>query len=615
MSVLLYFQHTRSVFLFYRGSFQGPDEKSPRKSNRMAAKSQTTATASVSEKTIPQPTTPTYVSRIRKRKLPIDGDCLPSTSARSKLSVTSATVAGVKTTTTSAKDVKSTQIPTKFVLSAAVGSAPSSLSPEAGETSPRRYGLRTKAYDNLKAKLNKMSGHGTVLPLGGDVVKKVSPAPSLEAPPTKMRKRRPLGTKKTFVLKQNLKLDAVFEEVISSLSENQLEVRTLTPVEEAVSEEEEATNKENATAAEGEKTERYPESLVETLKLLHEDMEKTSSIDKLIQDVKQSLQTNQAVLSITADLEQVKDECPEVGQNETVTTTAEVVEGDIVCVPVDVPMPEVTVEETVTTTIETGPTPTTLNTFNIETGPGGEQLTVHLMEYKSVDEDLIAATSITHDAGSSSTDGTPKKKCNEKLEALKKNAEGRESFSEFLQKVITAHAENERRNQMKQTASAVSVSINDPPAQEPLSTVVAQEENSQDDEMEVIEPTRIRRKQGSSKSTRIPVHAAPNSEDYESVTEVVLGRLVAKKYRCKICSHETKFLGMMARHLHSHNSESGETKEFKCDKCDFTCIFRRRLNSHMKCHIKPFLCEFCCYRTTQQNDLQRHVWRHTGKHD
>ncbi|XP_064649888.1 zinc finger protein 711-like isoform X2 [Lineus longissimus] len=562
-----------------------------RKSLRMSSKNMTKMPA-------PAASIPT-----RKRKLPIDGDCSPSTSARGKSSVVKAN----KSTTSGRKSntpVKTMQTRTKV---AAVGAATSISSPEAVETSPRRYGLRVSAYDNLKAKLNKMSGRGDVLPSVGEGGKKNSPEAPPQEPPLKVRKRHQPKLKPDF--KQ--KLDAVFEEVIhvNDSVECQLEVVTNTPTDEFVSREsgdiEQPGEAAETAISEAVKNEPYQGFLVEKLSSLQDDAERTSSIDKLIQDVKQSLQTKQAVLSISADMD--GKVCPEVGQNETVTTSGELVES-IVCEPVEVPMPEVSIEETVSTTIETVPTQTSVNTFNIGSGP--DQLTVHLVEYKSEDEGV---DSIDQD-GSSSTDGTPRKKYNEKLEALKKSAEGRESFSDFLQKVITAHAENERRNQMKHEETTVSTTIVCPPSEEPPRAIVVHEEHSPDDEMEIVEPTRIQRKQTAQKKQRVPVHAAPNSEDYESVTEVVLGRMVAKKYRCKICQHETKFLGMMARHLSAHNSQTGgDAKVFKCDQCDFTCVFRRKLNSHMKCHLKPFICDFCCYRTTQQNDLQRHMWRHTGE--
>ncbi|XP_029656459.2 protein hunchback-like [Octopus sinensis] len=60
-------------------------------------------------------------------------------------------------------------------------------------------------------------------------------------------------------------------------------------------------------------------------------------------------------------------------------------------------------------------------------------------------------------------------------------------------------------------------------------------------------------------------------------------------YRCELCSFVTR----MKHHLDYHNlsrHNSGE-KPFSCDKCEYKCINRSMLNSHMRSHLPP--CSRC----------------------
>ncbi|XP_071107303.1 uncharacterized protein [Haliotis cracherodii] len=82
-------------------------------------------------------------------------------------------------------------------------------------------------------------------------------------------------------------------------------------------------------------------------------------------------------------------------------------------------------------------------------------------------------------------------------------------------------------------------------------------------------------------------------------------------YRCRLCSHESNYLGFMKRHIRAHNN--GDV--LQCDQCDFSTIWRSQLQVHKSKHAQPnFLCEHCPRRFKNKSSLTRHsAKKHNGK--
>lgn len=82
-------------------------------------------------------------------------------------------------------------------------------------------------------------------------------------------------------------------------------------------------------------------------------------------------------------------------------------------------------------------------------------------------------------------------------------------------------------------------------------------------------------------------------------------------YRCRLCSHESNYLGFMKRHIRAHNN--GDV--LQCDQCDFSTIWRSQLQVHRSKHAQPnFLCEHCPRRFKNKSSLTRHsAKKHNGK--
>ena len=81
-------------------------------------------------------------------------------------------------------------------------------------------------------------------------------------------------------------------------------------------------------------------------------------------------------------------------------------------------------------------------------------------------------------------------------------------------------------------------------------------------------------------------------------------------YSCPECDYKTKWKRLIKGHRRVHTGEL-----FRCDKCDFATITKTRLNEHLVTHLdmseRSFPCPHCPYRATRQTRLNDHI---TNRH-
>ncbi|KAA0202383.1 hypothetical protein HAZT_HAZT010907, partial [Hyalella azteca] len=77
-------------------------------------------------------------------------------------------------------------------------------------------------------------------------------------------------------------------------------------------------------------------------------------------------------------------------------------------------------------------------------------------------------------------------------------------------------------------------------------------------------------------------------------------------YSCPDCDYKTKWKRLIKGHRRVHTGDL-----FRCSKCDFATITRTRLNEHEMTHLdmseRSFACPHCSYRATRQTRLNEHV--------
>ena len=105
----------------------------------------------------------------------------------------------------------------------------------------------------------------------------------------------------------------------------------------------------------------------------------------------------------------------------------------------------------------------------------------------------------------------------------------------------------------------------------------------------------------------------------EFVISVSAGKQATKKkyhlrhdklYQCPQCEWKTKHVGHFDRHMELRHSSSGS---FSCKYCPFSCVDGKLFKRHTAQHEKPFHCEMCPSAFSAKKDLQRHIWKHTGR--
>ncbi|KAF2367628.1 Zinc finger C2H2-type [Trinorchestia longiramus] len=81
-------------------------------------------------------------------------------------------------------------------------------------------------------------------------------------------------------------------------------------------------------------------------------------------------------------------------------------------------------------------------------------------------------------------------------------------------------------------------------------------------------------------------------------------------YSCPDCDYKTKWKRLIKGHRRVHTGDL-----FRCSKCDFATITRTRLNEHEMTHLdmsqRSFACPHCSYRATRQTRLNEHI---TNRH-
>lgn len=81
-------------------------------------------------------------------------------------------------------------------------------------------------------------------------------------------------------------------------------------------------------------------------------------------------------------------------------------------------------------------------------------------------------------------------------------------------------------------------------------------------------------------------------------------------YSCPECDYKTKWKRLIKGHRRVHTGEL-----FRCKKCDFATITKTRLNEHEMTHLdmseRGFACPHCSYRATRQTRLNEHI---TNRH-
>lgn len=81
-------------------------------------------------------------------------------------------------------------------------------------------------------------------------------------------------------------------------------------------------------------------------------------------------------------------------------------------------------------------------------------------------------------------------------------------------------------------------------------------------------------------------------------------------YSCPECDYKTKWKRLIKGHRRVHTGEL-----FRCSKCEFATITKTRLNEHEMTHLdmsqRNFACPHCSYRATRQTRLNEHI---TNRH-
>ena len=83
-----------------------------------------------------------------------------------------------------------------------------------------------------------------------------------------------------------------------------------------------------------------------------------------------------------------------------------------------------------------------------------------------------------------------------------------------------------------------------------------------------------------------------------------------KYYKCPTCEWRTKHVGFFTRHLRVSHDDG---RAWTCDQCAFTCTSKKHMTKHRNTHTRPFLCQYCSVRYSEQRELERHIWKHKGR--
>lgn len=92
---------------------------------------------------------------------------------------------------------------------------------------------------------------------------------------------------------------------------------------------------------------------------------------------------------------------------------------------------------------------------------------------------------------------------------------------------------------------------------------------------------------------------------------IVRTHMSGKPFSCNLCSYKTSEHEDLKKHLRGHLGDH----PFACTMCDFITTQVFALESHMKIHTKeqPYGCDQCDLRTSQQNVLLSHLDSHDNE--
>ncbi|XP_078663848.1 uncharacterized protein LOC144906975 [Branchiostoma floridae x Branchiostoma belcheri] len=84
----------------------------------------------------------------------------------------------------------------------------------------------------------------------------------------------------------------------------------------------------------------------------------------------------------------------------------------------------------------------------------------------------------------------------------------------------------------------------------------------------------------------------------------------SRPFMCDKCGYRATNNGNLATHMKRHSV----VKPFKCSNCKFKTAIKSDLVKHLKVHsgLRPHRCELCDYKTYRKSDVKKHMFVHTG---